>query len=129
MNREEIKDLMNEVHKVYPRFEIGQGTIDAWADRLKDVPYKKAMHALDKHIDSDRGDYAPTLAYFIKASRTVEQTFFMDMSPRHYHIERGILVDDDGYEFWNTDNEPYYYNDMGHICRKNAEGEEIVIQR
>lgn len=129
MDKNETKNLFIEIVKVYPRFEAN---IDNWTDRLKDLPLNKALKILEKHIDGDKGDYAPTLAYFIRQSKTTSTDTFLDMTPRKFHVGKsGELLDEEGREYGGTysDGSPYRYytNKLGYICRKDEFGNEVRI--
>lgn len=145
MNRDEIKKLLQEIVKVYPRFECNQYTIDAWAKRLGDYTLKKALSALDMWIAGDKGSYSPDLSYFVKKAneRATTSNTLVDKGHHHFDLERGrdgkyrfdkngraysyYLVDEEGREYGNTLCEPYYFDKMGRIVRKDETGREIVI--
>lgn len=131
MTRAETKDLIIEIVKIYPRFEAN---LDNWTERLSSLSYDKAVSILNKHIEGDRGDYAPTLAEFIRLGKDASREYDMDLTPRRYHIgQEGELLDEEDREYGGTylDGSPYryYYNEVGHICRKDDEGREVVVQR
>lgn len=131
MDRAETKQLIIEIVKVYPKFEAN---LDNWAERLSGLSPERGMKILNKWIEGDRGDYTPTLAYFIKQSKAQDVEAFMDMTPRQYHVSpMGELLDEEGREYGGTyeDGSPYryYYDTMGRICRKDDEGREVVVAR
>ena len=131
MTREDIKNLIAEIIKVYPKFETTQGSIEAWLDRLKKYPLEKALSALNRWIEGDKGDYPPTLSYFCKTIPGEKEKAFVDDRPGHYKLVKGVLywcVDGEEYETGNPDGEPYYVNEMGYICR-NHNGQEVVVGR
>lgn len=128
MTRDEIKKLMMEIVKVYPRFDTPSGAIDAWLERLNKYPLPKALNALNRWIEGDKGDYPPTLSYFVKAIPG-EQSSFVDNRPGYYKLVKGRLYwccEGEEYETGNPDEEPYYTNKMGYICRQHN-GQEVVI--
>lgn len=133
MSEADIKRLFTEIATVYPSFEKNIGnlrTAQAWHQRLMGMTEASALRVLENHIASEFGDRAPTLNTFVKAMTTKVDAFVDDRVGR-YKLVKGVLywcVDGEEYETGNPDEEPYYVNPMGYICREHN-GMEMVIGR
>lgn len=135
MTREETKEFLVELVGIYPKFQMMQGTIDAWASRLTDCSPELARKLLDEWLESDDGKYAPQLDYFVRRKKPVKTNVVKSDEKIIYHIGlraedipgdgtfipqhigKGCLYDQYGREYASLDTDlPYYYDEMGRIC-------------
>lgn len=118
MTRDEAKALLMDIVAIYPKFQTANGTIDAWTSRLMAMTSERGQQLLDKWLAGEKGDFPPTLSYFVNGAAEVKIKYAKSDEPVTYHISKvGDLVDQEGREYGNpyTD-KPYYYDEMGRIC-------------
>lgn len=99
MTREDVKELFKQIYTFYPKFEIRPETIDAWAERMKNLPYDIAINNLHKYIETDELGRAPTLAKLLRTE-----------------LERGIDFDEKYRErmtLWKYDNDGTFVDQNG----------------
>ena len=128
MTRDETKRLLTEIANNYTKFQMnGTATIDSWYDRLKDVSIERALQIFAKWLESEKGDFPPSLSHFIRESRQKSTSVFRDTEPHKLTITAdGLgLIDEKGRE-WGFPGEygPYHLDKLGHIC--NAEGRVLT---
>ena len=66
MTRDEVKELCKQIYTFYPKFEVRPETIDAWADRMRDLPYQVATNNLHRYIEQDDIGRIPTIARLMR---------------------------------------------------------------
>lgn len=67
MTREEVVELCKKIYTFYPKFETRTDMIDAWAERMKDLPYEVAVNNLHRYIEQDDIGRVPTIARLLQA--------------------------------------------------------------
>ena len=133
MNRDEVKRFLVEIVGIYPKFQLMEGTIDAWTSRLGGCSPERGRELLDKWINSDDSKYPPQLDYFVKGTNPIkikytesdeELKFHVGLRDdevppgcTHKYLGQGCLFDQYGREYGSpyTD-KPYYYDEMGRLC-------------
>lgn len=60
MNRVEILDLLTEIKRNYPSFDVSDESIERHSKYLRDFPFDAAMQNVEDHIRTDR--FPPTIA-------------------------------------------------------------------
>lgn len=143
MDIQSIGKLLQSICVHYPSFKkeaVGpdnkfyRSYMDEWHKHIGFLDYEEAEQILTDWIMSDNGKFAPKVSDFLKAKdrKKPKTAYFMDNTPRRYHIGRhGELLDEEEMEYGGNyaNGEPYvyYYNGMGQICRKDDAGKEVVI--
>lgn len=101
MTQSEASALLAELMTIYPTMKIGYDTAKVWSDHLPDLSPARARDLLDKWLDSESGDKAPKLDYFVKGRKTSAggSAVFWANTPIVYHVEFGALLDQNGREY------------------------------
>jgi hypothetical protein len=60
MKKQEVAQLLLIIKTAYPNFEVNERVTEYWCKKMEDMPFKKAMRALDHHTDTS--SYPPTAA-------------------------------------------------------------------
>ena len=99
MTRDEVKELHRQIFMFYPRFESRPELIDAWHERLKDMPFETALSNLNKYIAEDENGRVPTIAKIMRISTTagVDEwiSYRENMVLRYYDDD--TFIDQNGY--------------------------------
>lgn len=139
MDMQSIGKLLQSICVHYPSFKkeaVGpdnkfyRSYIEEWHKHIGFLDCEEAEQMLTDWIMSDNGKYAPKVSDFLKAKdrKKPKAAYFMDNTPRRYHIGRhGELLDENEMEYGNPECIPYYYDKSRNICRKDRNGREIVI--
>ena len=71
MTREETKELLKEIQRLYPNFKAPDptGTLDAWARVLNQYPLQSMVYALTRFALSDSSGFAPTIGQLVESIR------------------------------------------------------------
>ena len=69
MTQNEASVFLMELTTIYPTLKIGYETAKVWSDHLPDLSLEKAKDLLDKWLDSEAGDKAPKLDFFVKGGK------------------------------------------------------------
>ena len=99
MTRDEVKELHRQIFMFYPRFESRSELIDAWHDRLKDIPYDIALANLNKYIAEDENGRIPTIAKIMRVSASAgadEWKAYREKMVLSY-FDKDTMIDDNGY--------------------------------
>ena len=99
MTRDEVKDLHKQIFMFYPRFESRPELVNAWHDRLKDMPYETALANLNRYIAEDENGRVPTIAKIMRVSvsGTVDEwkAYRENMVLSYY--DKDTYIDQNGY--------------------------------
>ena len=66
MTRDEVKELCRQIFMFYPKFEARPEMMDAWAERMKELPYDVAISNLHKYIEQDDLGRIPTISRLMR---------------------------------------------------------------
>lgn len=68
MTKSEVVKLMENIKTFYHNFSFPPDLVEAWYDRLKDIPYESAKKNLDRYVEEDEIGRMPTLAKIMRIS-------------------------------------------------------------
>lgn len=130
--------LLISISLAYPRFslytaegKVNGNIVEEWYKRIGYKSYKDADRMFEEWLKADNKS-APNIGYFMgQQPEQRKSDVYVDDRPGRYKLEKGVLywcVDGEEYEIGNPDEEPYYLNSYGSICRMHN-GQEVVIQR
>ena len=127
MTQNEASTLLMELTTIYPTTKIGYETAKVWSDHLPDLSLTRAKELVREWLESDAGDKAPKLDYFVKGGRVSaggSKTFWAN-TPIVYHVEFGALMDQEGREYGDPDLAGEYKNGPTPYEILNSRGERI----
>ena len=91
--------LMEQIKVFYHNFSFPPDLVEAWYERLKDIPFETALKNLDKYIAEDEMGRTPTIAKIMRVSvsSAVDEwrSYREKMVLRHYDSE--TYIDQNGY--------------------------------
>lgn len=68
MTRSEVIKLMENIKVFYHNFSYPPDLVEAWYERLKDIPYESAKKNLDRYVSEDEIGRMPTIARIMRVS-------------------------------------------------------------
>ena len=68
MTKNEVIKLMENIKVFYHNFSYPPDLVDAWSERLMDLPYEVAKANLDRYIAEDELGRMPTIAKIMRVS-------------------------------------------------------------
>ena len=99
MTRSEVIKLMENIKVFYHNFSYPPDLVEAWYERLKDIPYESAKRNLDKYVAEDEIGRMPTIARIMRvsASGNVDEwrSYRQNMVLRYYDDD--TYIDQNGY--------------------------------
>lgn len=98
MTREEVKELCKKIYTFYPKFEVRPETIDAWAERMVNLPYEVAVNNLNRYIEQDEVGRQPTISRIMRTDlvRGVDFNEKYRESMKLYPYDRDTYIDQHG---------------------------------
>lgn len=99
MTKNEVVRLMENIKTFYHNFSFPPDLVEAWYDRLKDIPFDVAKKNLDRYIAEDEIGRMPTIAKIMRVSAggNAEEwkSYREKMVLSHYDDE--TFIDQNGY--------------------------------
>lgn len=99
MTKNEVITLMENIKVFYHNFSFPPDLVQAWYDRLKDMPYEVAKGNLDRYVEEDEMGRTPTLARILKTTRSTgidEWKWYRENMVLKYHDDY-TFEDQNGY--------------------------------
>ena len=106
MTKDETRTFLESIIGIYPNFQyVGTPTLNAWFNKLQDVPYKSAETALERYFEKGE-EFPPNLVKIVK------------LLPKSGIAEKGWVYEQDQYGF------EYVVKEI-----QNNDGETVEIRR
>ena len=99
MTKNEVIKLMENIKTFYHNFSFPPDLVEAWYDRLKDIPFEKAKKNLDRYVEEDEIGRMPTLAKIMRvsASGNVDEWKSYRESMVLSYFDKDTYIDQNGY--------------------------------
>lgn len=99
MTKNEVLKLMENIKVFYHNFSYPPDLVEAWYERLKDIPYEAAKRNLDRYIAEDEIGRMPTIAKIMRVSNSGNvdewRTYRENMKLTYYDAD--TYIDQNGY--------------------------------
>lgn len=99
MTKNEVLKLMENIKVFYHNFSYPPDLVEAWYERLKDIPYEAAKKNLDRYVAEDEIGRMPTIAKIMRVSSGGNadewQWYRQNMVLKHY--DEDTMIDQNGY--------------------------------
>ena len=99
MTKNEVIKLMENIKTFYHNFSFPPDLVEAWYDRLKDIPFETAKKNLDKYVEEDEIGRMPTLAKIMRVSvgNAVDEWKEYRAKIVLSHFDNDTFIDQNGY--------------------------------
>lgn len=99
MTKNEVIKLMENIKTFYHNFSFPPDLVEAWYDRMKDMPFEMAKKNLDRYVAEDEIGRMPTIAKIMRmpVSGNVDEwkSYRENMVLSYY--DRDTFIDQNGY--------------------------------
>ena len=99
MTRSEVIKLMENIKVFYHNFSYPPDLVEAWYERLKDIPYEAAKRNLDRYVAEDEIGRMPTIAKIMRVSSSGNvdewKSYRQNMVLSYY--DKDTFIDQNGY--------------------------------
>lgn len=99
MTKMETIKLMEQIKVFYHNFSFPPDLVEAWYERLKNIPYDTAISNLNKYIAEDELGRTPTIAKIMRVSNSSAvdewKSYRENMKLQHYDSD--TYIDQNGY--------------------------------
>lgn len=99
MTKNEVIKLMENIKTFYHNFSFPPDLVEAWYDRLKDMPYETAKKNLDRYVAEDEIGRMPTIAKIMRmpvGGNVDEWKAYRENMVLSY-FDRDTYIDQNGY--------------------------------
>lgn len=99
MTKNEVIKLMENIKTFYHNFSFPPDLVEAWYDRMKDMPYETAKKNLDRYVAEDEIGRMPTIAKIMRmpvGGNVDEWKSYRENMVLSYY-DRDTYIDQNGY--------------------------------
>ena len=99
MTKNEVIKLMENIKTFYHNFSFPPDLVEAWYDRMKDMPFETAKKNLDRYVAEDEIGRMPTIAKIMRmpVSGNVDEWKSYRESMVLSYYDQDTYIDQNGY--------------------------------
>lgn len=99
MTKNEVIKLMENIKTFYHNFSFPPDLVEAWYDRMKDMPFEMAKKNLDRYVEEDEIGRTPTLAKIMRVSAGGNVDEWREYRSKMLlsYYDKDTMIDQNGY--------------------------------